>query len=350
MTRIVRVDHNRLDEQLREAVEILRRGGLVVFPTETVYGLGADAYIPEAVEKIFRVKGRPQDNPLIVHISSMDMLGRVAREIPVDAYRAAEKLWPGPFTMVLPRGDVPPIVSAGLDTVAVRMPGHRVALRLIELLGDPIAAPSANRSGRPSPTSAQHVVEDLYGLVDLILDDGETLYGVESTVVDFTTDPPTLLRPGPLTPEELMEILGTELEIPGYARGLTHTGVARSPGVKYRHYSPRAEVVLIEMEDYRDLDRLVGRVLEEFNRLRGRRVVILATDETRDRYLGLGVPVLSLGSRGDPYTIAKNLFAMLREADRLGAEVVLVEGVEERGLGLTIMNRLRKAASRRVST
>jgi len=348
VTRILRIDYNRLDEILSEAVDVLRRGGLVVFPTETVYGLGADAYNVEAVKRIYRVKGRPPDNPLIVHISGYEMLGRVAREVPEHAYRAAEKLWPGPFTMVLPRGDIPPIVSAGLDTVAVRMPGHRAALRMIELLGRPVAAPSANRSGRPSPTSAEHVVEDLYGLVDLILDDGETLYGVESTVVDFTTDPPTLLRPGPLTPEELMDILGMELEIPGYARGLSYTGVARSPGVKYRHYSPKAEVVLVEAGDYGDLGRLVRGVVEELGRLGGKRVVILATDETMDMYSDLGVPILSMGSRGDPYTIAKNLFAMLREADRLGAEVVVVEGVEERGIGLTIMNRLRKASSRRV--
>ncbi len=347
MTRIIKVDKDNLEEAVSEASKTIRRGGLVAFPTETVYGLGADAYNVDAVKKIFKVKGRPPDNPLIIHIDSIEYLQRVFRDPPESLYRLARRLWPGPFTIVYYRGDVPDVVTAGLDTAAVRMPAHPVALKLIEYSGTPIAAPSANKSGRPSPTTAEHVLEDLGGEVDIILDAGETLYGVESTVIDFTTEPPTLLRPGPITPEDLSKALGIEIRIPPHVKEAIHVDKPLSPGMKYRHYAPDTYTILVEYRG--DLDDLVRRVLEVVDRFSRKGVVgVVATDETLARYKDRVKHVLSLGSRRDLYTVAKNLFNVLREADKLGLDYLVVEGFEDRGLGLTIMNRLRKAASERI--
>lgn len=347
MTRIVKLVNQIYLDIVDDASKILSAGGLVVFPTETVYGLGADVYIVDAVKKIFRVKERPPDNPLIVHISNMDMLHRVANEIPDQVYNIVKKLWPGPFTVVLNRGDIPPEVSAGLDTVAVRMPAHPFALEMIEALGDPVAAPSANKSGRPSPTKAEHAVNDLYGDVDLIVDGGETLYGVESTVIDFTCEPPTLLRPGPLTPDDLIGFLGIEIYIPDYVRKVAKISRPRSPGMKYRHYAPEAMMILVEARDYKDLRPLVEAVSEIVRKYIGRyNVGILATDETMDMYKGFRTHILSYGSRRDLYGIAKNLYRRLREMDDLDIDIIVSEGFPDEGLGLTIMNRLRKASSK----
>lgn len=346
MTKIVKLDKKNYRDVVYEASKILSEGGLVVFPTETVYGLGADAYITEAVKKIFRVKGRPHDNPLIVHISNMDMLYKVASDIPDQISTIVKKLWPGPFTVVLNRGGVPPEVSAGLDTVAVRMPAHPFTLDMITALGDPVAAPSANKSGRPSPTKAEHTINDLYGEVDLIVDGGETLYGVESTVIDFTCTPPTLLRPGPLTPDDLTSLLGIDIYIPDYVRRAAKVSRPRSPGMKYRHYAPETKMILVETSDYSDLDMLVENVSEVVNKYIGRyKIGLLVTDETMERYKGLATYILSYGSRSNLYGIAKNLFRRLREVDELDVDIIISEGFPDEGLGLTIMNRLRKAAS-----
>jgi len=346
MTKIVKLDESNFMETVYEASKILSEGGLVVFPTETVYGLGADSFNVDAVKKIFSVKGRPFDNPLIVHVSNLDMFLRVTREVPDRIFDIVKKLWPGPFTVVVYRGDIPPEVSAGLDTIAVRMPAHPFALKMIESLDSPVAAPSANKSGRPSPTTAKHAIDDLYGKVELIVDAGETLYGVESTVIDFTSDPPTLLRPGPLTPEELMSSLGIEIYVPEFVKNVSKVEKPRSPGLKYRHYAPEAKLILVETGDYSNLSNLIAAVIDTVKKYYNMyRVGILATDETIKMYRELDVPILSYGSRNDLYSVAKNLFRRLREMDELGVDIIISEGFKDEGLGLTIMNRLRKASS-----
>lgn len=347
-TRIIKVDPVNPDEAaLVAAAEVIKRGGLVAFPTETVYGLGADTYNREAVRRIFEAKNRPMDNPLIVHICGLEWLEVVARKVPEEAYRIAERLWPGPVTFVLWKSDdVPGEVTAGLPKIAIRFPSHPVAMGLIERSGVPIAAPSANLAGRPSPTTAQHVIQDLYGRIELILDGGETLFGVESTIIDLTGEAPKLLRPGPIPVEDLERVLKMRIKIPDYARGLSEAKVAESPGIKYRHYAPETPLKLIEAQEYDDLDFYSAKVLEiaEEHRLRGLRVVILASRETGHKYAESGFRVIELGSRKNLYEVAKNLFNSLRAIDMLSADLAIAEGFEEKGLGLTIMNRLRKAA------
>ncbi|MEM2234532.1 MAG: L-threonylcarbamoyladenylate synthase [Desulfurococcaceae archaeon] len=351
-TRVVKVDpFNPSTEAIAEAAEVLRRGGLVAFPTETVYGLGALVYLRESVLRIFRVKKRPLDNPLIVHISKLSALSLVARDVPEEALIIAEKLWPGPVTLVLWKSDsIPSEVTAGLPKVAVRMPAHRVALMLIDSVNAPIAAPSANLSGRPSPTSADHVIKDFYGSIDLVIDAGETLHGVESTIVDLTVKPPLLLRPGALSVEELERVLGIEIAIPPFARGLTEASRAIAPGMKYRHYAPRAEMVLVESRSYDSLTKIVNvvRDIALKSMRKGVSVGILCSDETYNYYTDLGAVVRSLGSRSNLFQVAKNLFKSMRELDEAGVSFIIAEGFEERGLGLTIMNRLRKASGHNI--
>ncbi len=352
LTRIIRVDpFNPSDEAIKEAAMVIRRGGLVAFPTETVYGLGANALDEDAVVKIFRAKKRPMDNPLIVHIASRKQLYMLARDLPEKAVVVAERLWPGPVTIVVWKSDiVPDVVTAGLPKVAIRMPAHPVALKLIEYSGVPIAAPSANLAGRPSPTRAEHVIEDLYGVVDVIIDGGETLLGIESTVIDLTRDPPVLLRPGSMPIEKIEEILGTRIVIPGFARGLGKADRAVSPGTRYKHYAPRTPLVLVEATSYDDLEEYSSRVLEIAFRYQSddKRVCILASRETSDKYRGAGFMVLEVGSRGNLYEVAKNLFDALRRLDKLGVDIAVAEGFEEKGLGIAIMNRLRKASGENI--
>ena len=346
MTAILKLREDNLDEVAIYSADVIKKGGLVVFPTETVYGLGADAYNSNAVGKIFKVKGRPQDNPLIVHISSYESFWRIFDNPPKRLYSYAQRLWPGPFTIVYYKGDIPDSVTAGLNTVAVRMPAHPLALKMIEHSGTSVAAPSANKSGRPSPTHPKHVIEDLYGEVDIIIDAGETLYGVESTVIDFTSEPPKLLRPGPITPEDLSKSLGIEIDVPEYVRKLGRVGEARSPGMKYRHYAPETPLILVEYHG-EPLKNYIDRVIEISTDLMGRgRIGIIGTDETIGEYSSLDAKVDSFGSRSDLYGIAKNLFKKLREMDKEGLDYMIAEGFEDRGIGLTIMNRLRKAASK----
>jgi hydroxymethylpyrimidine/phosphomethylpyrimidine kinase len=344
------VDPERIDEgALGEAAEAIRRGGLVAFPTETVYGLGADATNPGALAGIFEAKGRPRDNPLIVHVPGEEWLPRVASAVPPAARRLIDRFWPGPLTLVLRAARLPAEVTAGLPTVAVRCPAHPVALRLIELSGVPIAAPSANASGRPSPTSAEHVIEDLWGLVDVIVDSGETLYGLESTIIDVTRDPPVLLRPGAVPVENLEDALGSRVVVGDAARGLADSEVALSPGMKYRHYAPRKPLVLVESDDYSGEGYLEG-VASVARSLAadGRRVIVMASDEHVGFYRAAGLETLALGPRSNPFAVARRLFAALRSLDGSPADAAVVEGFEERGLGLAIMNRLRKASGRAV--
>jgi L-threonylcarbamoyladenylate synthase len=345
-TLVFKVDPERPDpEAVKAAARILRGGGLVAFPTETVYGLGAVASNPRAVMRIFEVKRRPPDNPLILHVSSVEQLFEVAREVPPHALKLVERFWPGPLTLVLPKSErVIREVTGGLGKVAVRMPAHPVALALIREVGEPIAAPSANLSGRPSPTTAQHVLEDLGGLIEAVLDAGETLHGLESTIVDLTSDPPVLLRPGALPVEAVEEVLGRRVLVPDFARGLGEADRALAPGTRYRHYAPRAQLVVVEAPDYSDLGPLASTVRRLVEEARGRRVCILCTEETEGLYEGLPATLLKLGSRREIFTVARNLFKALREVDSLGCELVIAEGFEERGLGLAVMNRLRKAS------
>ncbi|RKO65619.1 L-threonylcarbamoyladenylate synthase [Desulfofundulus salinus] len=346
-----RVDPARPDPGIMaRAGLILRQGGLVAFPTETVYGLGANALDALAVARIFEAKGRPQDNPLIVHVADRETVGRLACRVPASAGKLMDAFWPGPLTLVLPAADtIPRQVTAGLDSVGIRMPAHPVALALIAAAGVPVAAPSANLSGRPSPTTAEHVLQDLNGRIEVILDGGPAGVGLESTVLDLTGDVPVILRPGGITREELEKVIGEVRVDPGID-GVPDRGSPagefrpRSPGMKYRHYAPRAPLVLVEGEPERVAARLKG--LAESYLSRGWRVGILATAETAGEYKEGQVVVA--GWRKDPATIASRLFGALRRFDELGVDIILAEGIEPRGMGLAVMNRLRRAADNRI--
>lgn len=355
-TKVVKIDRARMrDSQLSEAARILREGGLVAFPTETVYGLGANALDQEAAKKIYAAKGRPSDNPLIAHIAREPELETLVQGISKAGRTLMEAYWPGPLTMVFPKsGAVPYETTGGLDTVAVRMPGDPVARRLIELAGVPVAAPSANTSGRPSPTTADHVFQDMDGRIEMILDGGEVGIGVESTIVDLTGPVPVLLRPGAVTLEMLCAAVGEVAVDPAVARPAAAGQKPKAPGMKYRHYAPRAELTLVEESEWegqpglsqkavspRVVEAITRRALEKM--ARGHKVGIICTEETRQRYPA-EAEVRSLGRRGDEEAIARNLFAVLREFDNLEVEAIFSESFSGERLGLAIRNRLTKAA------
>ena len=346
-TLMLKVDPENPDPaKIQTAADIIQKGGLVAFPTETVYGLGVDALNPDAVLALFKAKQRPLDNPPIVHIANINEIYRLVDEVPPKAEALMKEFWPGPLTLVLKHSNVvPQITVAGLDTIAVRMPKHKVALKLIKQSRRSIAAPSANLAGKPSPTTAQHVYEDLNGRIDAILDGGATKIGVESTVVDLSVDPPILLRPGGASFEALKEVL-SDLKLHPFVQTeqelLLHE--IRSPGMKHKHYAPKAQVILIEGN--------VPAVITEVKKLlksytsKGEKVAILATDETQSEYKACVVK--SLGSRSDLAIVAQNLFRLMREVDAENVDVILAEGVSLEGLGLAVMNRLRKASGYRI--
>ncbi|MDK6028677.1 L-threonylcarbamoyladenylate synthase [Ignisphaera sp. 4213-co] len=346
MTKVFRIDINNIDEDaIRECCEIVLSGGIVVFPTETVYGLGASAFNGEAVKKVFIAKNRPMDNPLIVHISNKKQLYEVADEIPEKILKAVEILWPGPFTLLLKKGSrVASEATANLPTVAVRIPAHPVALKLIDCTG-PIAAPSANISGRPSPTTGFHVMVDMFGRANAIIDSGETIYGVESTIVDATTKPMKLLRPGAMPIEKISEALGEEIIVTQESRGLAESEKALAPGMKYKHYSPETPIILVEYSNQNKMVSTVTKIAEELKKA-GRRIAVIASTETANMYTTYTDKIIVYGSRKNIFEIAKNLFKILRELDREGVEIAIAEGVEEKGLGLAVMNRLRKASTK----
>lgn len=331
---------------------MLAAGGVVAFPTETVYGLGADARRDDAVGRIFAAKGRPSDNPLIVHVADRRTVDALAERVE-DLERALmDAFWPGPLTLVLAAraGAVSPRVTAGLSTVAVRMPAHEVALRLVERSACPLAAPSANRSGRPSPTTASHVREDLDGLIDGIVDGGPTPGGLESTVVRLVAGALHVLRPGGVTAEQLAAVVGRGVPVltapAGPARHEPALDPPRSPGVRYAHYAPRGEMLLVSGAD--DATRIAAvREAAADARRAGRRVGVLACSEHADRFAEVAERVLDLGARARPEEAARRLYTLLRQCDALGLEVVVAEGVPERGLGAALMDRLRKAAGGR---
>lgn len=328
-------------EDLERAGKVLRSGGLVAFPTETVYGLGGNALDREAARKIYAAKGRPSDNPLIVHIADAEELNGLVSEIPPMARKLMETFWPGPMTLILKKKPVvPDETTGGLGTVAVRMPSDPVASALIRAAGVPIAAPSANRSGRPSPTRAEHVIEDMKGRIEMILDGGPVGIGLESTIIDCTEEEPVILRPGYISREMVAELFDRVSVDPAGTGPMKEGEHPKAPGMKYRHYAPKAALTLFE-GDIRAVTASIRERTEEDVR-RGKRIGIIATDETyRDYPEGI---VRSIGSRQRAETVAHNLFAVLREFDDLGVEAIYSESFSSKGLGQAIMNRLRKAA------
>ena len=322
-------------EIITEAGSILKDGGLVAFPTETVYGLGGNALDEQAAEKIYAAKGRPSDNPLIVHIAEFEALNKIAAEIPEEAKMLADAFWPGPLTMIFQKTDLVPMgTTGGLNTVAVRMPDHPVALALIRAAGGYIAAPSANTSGRPSPTCAAHVQEDLDGRIDMILDGGPVGIGLESTIVDLTEEIPTILRPGFISLDMVQAVLG-EAQID---RGLIANDSnihPKAPGMKYRHYAPKADLKIVEGP----MEQVISYINEQAEK---GRTGIICTEETRSRYPKGDIKCV--GTRKDELSIASHLFAVLREFDEDGVEQIYSESFKAPGLGEAIMNRLLKAA------
>ena len=326
---------------LAEAAAVLREGGLVAFPTETVYGLGANALDETAARRIYEAKGRPSDNPLIAHIADFEALAPLTAEIPEAGRKLAEAFWPGPLTMVFKKsGVVPHGTTGGLETVAVRMPSDPVARELIRLAGVPIAAPSANTSGRPSPTRAEHVLQDMDGKIEMIVDGGPVGIGVESTIVDVTEEIPTLLRPGAVTMEMLRSVLGETAVDPAITGPMRADIKPKAPGMKYRHYAPKADLTLVEGETDAVVSRINALAAEKLGA--GQRVGIICTEETKDRYPA-GI-LKSIGMRANEATVAHNLYAVLREFDDLEVDCIFSESFQTDDLGQAIMNRLNKAA------
>ncbi len=345
-TRVVKIDPSNIDENaMGEAAELIASGELVAFPTETVYGLGADALHPEASKKIYAAKGRPSDNPLIVHICKFEELESIAKLVPPQARKLADAFWPGPLTMIVWKNDkVPYETTGGMDTVAIRMPNHPIALKLIEQSGCLIAAPSANTSGKPSPTEAAHVALDLNGKIPMILDGGPVGIGIESTIIDLTEDMPMILRPGYITQQMLEDVLGEEVKIdPGIIASDSLTK-PKAPGMKYKHYAPKADLVLVDG----DADKVVRKINElvQAKKAAGQKVGVIATDETKDLYQA--DIVVSIGAREDEDAIAKHLYKILREFDDWNVDAIYSESFATPRIGQAIMNRLLKAAGHQV--
>lgn len=320
-------------DSYQQTVDCLRNGGLVAFPTETVYGLGALATNPDATKRIFEAKGRPSDNPLIVHIGTKEEVNKYAAEIPESALRLMEAYWPGPLTLIFNEkpGVIAESVTVGRGTVGLRMPDHPVALKLLRLLGGPLAAPSANRSGKPSPTKASHVSRDLDGRIPFILDGGATGVGVESTVIDMTVTPPAILRPGGVTVEMIESVIGpvrSEIRV-------EEAEAPRAPGMKYMHYSPDAPVWLIEPNE-KQIEQAVQALINE-----GKKVAVIGPDELKTDKPSW---YFATGAHADPHQLAANLYDALRNCDETEADVILAVEVPSEGMGLAVMNRLKKAA------
>ncbi|MEE0956186.1 MAG: L-threonylcarbamoyladenylate synthase [Eubacterium sp.] len=336
-------EHLNMDA-LKEAGQILRKGGLVGFPTETVYGLGGNALDPEASKKIYAAKGRPSDNPLIVHICEWEDIYKIVKEIPDAAEKLAERYWPGPMTMILNKSDIVPYeTTGGLDTVAVRFPSNKIAREMIRQAGGYVAAPSANTSGRPSPTLARHVIEDLGDRIDMIIDGGQVNIGLESTIVDFTDGTPSILRPGFLNQEMLEEVLGEVRMDPGL-KGDDPNVHPKAPGMKYRHYAPRADLAIVEGTPEKVYEKI--RTLVNGKLAQGYKVGVICTEESREQYPNGDVRVV--GERSDDLTIAQHLFEILRDFDDDRVDYIYSESFHTKRMGSAIMNRLIKAAGHEV--
>lgn len=346
-TKIEKVDEENIDQPVIDrAGKIIQNGGLVAFPTETVYGLGGDALNEASSGKIYAAKGRPSDNPLIVHIAEIDSLARIAAKIPEKAMLLARQFWPGPLTMIFEKTEsVPYATTGGLNTVAVRMPSNKIARALIRAAGGYIAAPSANLSGRPSPTQAKYVIQDLEGRVDMILDGGASDIGLESTIIDLSGETPTILRPGYITEEMLREVLedvDTDRSILDDSSGIA----PKAPGMKYRHYAPKGNLVVVEGKR-EQVTAYINGCLGVCS-AKGEKSGVIATDETVADYQADSVK--SVGKREDEYTIARQLFRILREFDDEGVQAIYAEAFDSKGVGLAVMNRLLKAAGHQVVT
>ena len=342
-TVLIKLDEDKYRiEDLQPAVSVLKKGGLVAFPTETVYGLGGNALDGEASQKIYRAKGRPSDNPLIVHIANVKDMEDLARDIPDKAYQLAKVFWPGPLTIILKKKDkLPMSTTGGLDTVGIRLPANRVARDLIGYSGIHIAAPSANISGKPSPTEAHHVYHDLAGKIDMIIDGGKATLGLESTIVDLTTEEAVILRPGSITKEMLENVIGQiDYDSVILSKELDESLVPKAPGMKYKHYAPEGKLVIYEGEPSKVISTINNKVNEIIEK--GAKIGIIATEETNDLYSN-GI-VKAVGTRKDETTIAAGLYSVLREFDELHVDYIFSESFPEEGLGQAIMNRLLKAA------
>lgn len=344
-TKVVPMDEQHIDmEMLQKAGDIIKEGGLVAFPTETVYGLGGDALNPASSKKIYEAKGRPSDNPLIVHIADMEALDAIVQEVPVQAKRLAEAFWPGPLTMILKKSDIVPYeTTGGLDTVAVRMPVHKVAREFIRAAGGYVAAPSANRSGRPSPTVAKYVAEDMDGRIEMIIDGGDVEIGLESTIVDLTVPEPMILRPGYITKKMLEDVLLRVEEDCTLMRA--DSGQApKAPGMKYRHYAPKGDLTIVAGAENAVIE-YINRQADKY-RHEGKKTGVIGTDKTIEQYRA--DVCKSAGSRDNENTIAKELYRILREFDDEEVEVIYSESFDESGIGQAIMNRLLKAAGHKM--
>ena len=380
-------------ENIDEAAEILRQGGLVAFPTETVYGLGGNGLNPEAARKIYAAKGRPSDNPLILHVAKIEEVLPLVDSIPEKARLLMESFWPGPLTLIMKKSPLVPLESTGgLQTVAIRCPDNALTLSLIEKAGIPVAGPSANLSGHPSPTEAAHVYHDLAGRIEGILDDGAVGIGVESTILDMSTDCPTLLRPGAITLKDLEEVLSEKPEVDPTLLGkkMEDGFVPKAPGMKYRHYAPRAEMILFRARKAENADRRIAEAILRFleereeqqekrlekqdqeedrqqnqqgdrqqNKKEDRRqdselskVAILCAEETKKEYASFcaekGILLKVLGKREEPLSMTHNLFRILRDCDEEGVELILSEAYSEEGVGFALMNRMKKAAGQKI--
>ena len=331
---------------MEEAASVIRAGGLVAFPTETVYGLGADALSAEASEKIYAAKGRPSDNPLIVHIADFKDMERIAASMPPEAKLLSDAFWPGPLTMIVRKNDLVPYeTTGGMDTVAIRMPSHPIALDLIRRSGRYIAAPSANTSGKPSPTLAEHVALDLDGKIPMILDGGPVGIGIESTIIDLTEEIPMILRPGYITPEMLSKVIGEVKMDPGIIAS-DSTRKPKAPGMKYKHYAPKADLVLVDGEEKKVVAKINALTKEAM--AAGKKVGIIGTDETIGCY-NQG-EVVSIGTRSDEDSIARHLYSILRQFDDMDVDMIYSESFATPRIGQAIMNRLLKSAGHQVIT
>lgn len=344
-TEYVVIDNDNIDEDvICRAGKIIKAGGLVAFPTETVYGLGGDALNPEASAKIYSAKGRPSDNPLIVHIADIAALGKITENVPEAAYRLADKFWPGPLTMIFNKSDiVPHETTGGLNTVAVRMPSNKTALAFIKASGGYIAAPSANVSGRPSPTLGSHVLEDMDGRIEMILDGGECIIGLESTIVDLTEDTPMILRPGYVSIEMVREVLGSAEYDPAIVSGLDAHTAPKAPGMKYKHYAPKGDLTIVSGQRDAVVGYIKGKIKESEGCLK---VGILATTETCPLYSA--DKVVDIGSLKNEDEVARHLYSALRDFDEEGIDLIYSEEFNFGQIGQAIMNRLIKAAGHKI--
>ncbi len=344
-TKIYKFDKDKIDINIiKESGKALKEGKTVVFPTETVYGLGGNIYCEDTLSKIYEAKGRPADNPLIVHIWDISQLKELVEEIPENAKILMNKYWPGPLTIIFKKNkNLPDYITRGLDTVAVRMPNNPIALKLLEESGVPVAAPSANTSGKPSPTIGRHVVEDLNGKVDIIIDGGSCKIGLESTVIDVYSTPLMILRPGGITLEDIIEDIKNVVYDPSLMQ-VSSIINPKSPGQKYKHYSPKAQLFLFT-GDIKNVKNKIKNKTEEMTK-EGKKVLIMTSKENVP-YYDKGI-ILNLGSRKDYKTISSNIFKALRKADELNVDVILSESFDEKGLGKAIMNRLIKASGQNI--